>query len=178
MASLSFACPVSNVLGVVWYLPDIILSMRLALLPLLSICRQSRVTWAPQVSGDSAFRRLPIVVGNQYSWQCDLFRYGSFYSGLFIDDFDIAEGVKYIGNSAFQNCSALNSITMAGSVESIGDYAFWNCQWIENFISYASYPPKCKANAFVRRFESPYGHLFTLSDAVPALSGAPGPFSR
>ena len=39
----------------------------------------------------------------------------------------IPNGVTSIGNSTFQNCSSLSSITILGSVTSISNYAFSNC---------------------------------------------------
>jgi hypothetical protein len=154
-------------------LPDSILSIETG--AFASSANLSAVTLPQALKsiGDSAFADCQSLSAINIPGSVTYFGMGAFIQDSSLMTLHIAEGVKYIGNSAFQNCSALNSITMAGSVESIGDYAFWNCQRIENFISYASYPPKCKANAFVRRFESPYGHLFTLSEAVPRYQGAP-----
>ena len=41
--------------------------------------------------------------------------------------YSIPDGVTYIGDSAFLNCSNLTSITIPNSVTSIGDWAFYDC---------------------------------------------------
>ncbi len=45
----------------------------------------------------------------------------------YIKDTVIEEGVTSIGNSAFQGCYRLTSVTIPNSVTSIGDYAFATC---------------------------------------------------
>lgn len=49
-----------------------------------------------------------------------------------IEDYMVPVGVTSIGNSAFQNCINLSTITLPYSVVSIGQYAFWGCS---NLIS-------------------------------------------
>ena len=39
----------------------------------------------------------------------------------------LPEGLKYIGNKAFANCSSFTSITLPNSLQEIGPYAFENC---------------------------------------------------
>ena len=43
------------------------------------------------------------------------------------DTFEVPDGIRIIGDSAFFNCNNLTSITLPGSVKSIGDNAFYNC---------------------------------------------------
>lgn len=45
----------------------------------------------------------------------------------------IKEGVKNIGNSAFDNCTALSEIVIPSTVESIGRGAFYNCYSLTKF---------------------------------------------
>lgn len=40
----------------------------------------------------------------------------------------IEDGVTYIGQKSFYNCSSLTKVTIGNSVTTIGDYAFYNCQ--------------------------------------------------
>lgn len=47
--------------------------------------------------------------------------------------FDVPNGVKYIGISAFDGCTKLSEINLANSVETIGDYAFEYCSTLTNF---------------------------------------------
>ena len=58
-------------------------------------------------------------------------RYADTYLVEAVDEtlstYSIKEGTKWIGNSAFYNCSSLTSITIPNSVTSIGDRAFYSC---------------------------------------------------
>ena len=40
--------------------------------------------------------------------------------------------VTSVGDTAFENCGALESVTFSGKVDSIGDYAFFGCDALEN----------------------------------------------
>ena len=44
-----------------------------------------------------------------------------------VTDFTIPEGVIQIGESAFQDCTSLKSVSIPDSVTSIGDFAFYGC---------------------------------------------------
>ena len=45
-----------------------------------------------------------------------------------LSTYSIKEGTKWIGSSAFSNCSSLTSITIPNSVTSIGEEAFYGCK--------------------------------------------------
>ena len=44
----------------------------------------------------------------------------------------ISYPVTSVGDTAFENCGALESVTFSGKVDSIGDYAFFGCDALEN----------------------------------------------
>jgi len=52
----------------------------------------------------------------------------AFQSCTVLTSITIPNSVTSIGNSAFQSCTVLTSITIPNSVTSIGDYAFYNCR--------------------------------------------------
>ena len=75
--------------------------------------------------GDGAFYNctsLPIVNGIQYA---DTYLVGAVDKTQ--SSYDIKEGTRFIGNSAFDSCSRLKSITIPDGVTSIGNSAFWGC---------------------------------------------------
>ena len=47
-------------------------------------------------------------------------------------EYSIREGVKVIGDSAFQGCESLTSINIPNSVTTIGTHAFWGCKSLTN----------------------------------------------
>ena len=49
-------------------------------------------------------------------------------------DVVIPEGVKSIGDSAFEYCKSLTSIVIPESVTSIGDSAFWRCSSLTSVV--------------------------------------------
>ena len=51
-----------------------------------------------------------------------------------VSELIIEEGVKTIGNNAFQNCDSLYSVKIPESVTSIGDYAFYECSYLNSVI--------------------------------------------
>ena len=53
----------------------------------------------------------------------------------------MSEKVTSIGNSAFEDCSSLSSITLPNGVTSIGNFAFCGCRKLTSIII-----PKCVAN--------------------------------
>ena len=58
-----------------------------------------------------------------------------------LSTYSIKEGTKWIGSSAFYECSALTSITIPNSVTSIGDYAFAWCSSLAVVNVEATTPP-------------------------------------
>ena len=50
-----------------------------------------------------------------------------YLSGKLVKDLVIPNGVAFIGNSAFYNCSSLTSVTIPNTVRNIGSYAFDGC---------------------------------------------------
>ena len=56
----------------------------------------------------------------------------AFYNCSSLTSITIPEGVTSIGNYAFSNCSSLTSITIPECVTSIGNYAFSNCTSLTN----------------------------------------------
>ena len=60
----------------------------------------------------------------------------------------IGDGVTTIGEFAFNDCSALTSVTIPNSVTEIGDYAFSDCINITQISSEAVVPPICELKVF------------------------------
>lgn len=60
----------------------------------------------------------------------------------------IPNNVTSIGINAFQNCSALTSITIPNSVTSIGGSAFSGCTSLNQLYCYATTPPTCGSKVF------------------------------
>ena len=56
----------------------------------------------------------------------------SWFLGKKVKKYTIPDGVTSIGNSAFYNCSSLQSITIPSSVTSIGNSAFQNCSSLQS----------------------------------------------
>ena len=52
----------------------------------------------------------------------------------------IPDGVTSIGDRAFSDCSALTSITIPNSVTSIGEWAFWFCTGLTSVVSFIEEP--------------------------------------
>jgi len=46
----------------------------------------------------------------------------------------VPEGVKYIGNSAFDGCASINSVSLPASLIKIGDYAFEYCTGLSKIL--------------------------------------------
>lgn len=56
----------------------------------------------------------------------------AFYFCSYLADLTVGNDVAYIGNSAFQSCVFLTSVTLPDTVLSIGDYAFYSCSHLES----------------------------------------------
>lgn len=74
------------------------------------------------------------------------------YSGsVIIPSIITYNGVTYsvssIGDSAFENCTGLTSVTIPNSVATIGEYAFYGCG-LRLIISHCVVPPICDGEVF------------------------------
>ncbi|MBQ8101132.1 MAG: leucine-rich repeat protein, partial [Paludibacteraceae bacterium] len=62
----------------------------------------------------------------------DNIRYADYYlvevTDKTLTTYNIKQGTKWIGSSAFSGCSSLTSVTIPNSVTNIGDRAFYNCK--------------------------------------------------
>lgn len=72
--------------------------------------------------GGDAFRGCSLT-SPLYSSTAFFKMFPSNYSGAY----EISEGIEVIGESAFESCTGLTSITIPNSVTTIGDYAFYGC---------------------------------------------------
>ena len=77
------------------------------------------------ISGSGSMKDLYTLDGKRVAW-------GSKASQ--IRKVVIGNGITRIGNEAFYNCDALESISIPDSVESIGKYAFYNCNSLSNLV--------------------------------------------
>ncbi len=57
---------------------------------------------------------------------------GAFRDCIALESIVIPEGVGSIGKDAFSNCSALVNVTLPDSLKSIGEYAFYGCKVLES----------------------------------------------
>ena len=55
---------------------------------------------------------------------------GSAFYGTMINEFTIPENIVKIGNTAFHNCTELESIIIPNGVKQVGDAAFQNCMYL------------------------------------------------
>jgi len=55
--------------------------------------------------------------------------------------YSIPTSVRVIGNSAFENCKGLTSITIPSTITDLGTYALGDCTNLENIKIYATTPP-------------------------------------
>ena len=81
--------------------------------------------------------------------------------------------VTSIGDSAFDTCESLSSVTIPSSVTSIGDSAFTSCRMLESVTVLATDPPE----GGVGMFERCYGGLFAIfvpQDSVENYRSADG----
>ena len=65
-----------------------------------------------------------------------------------LTEYSIPDGVKSIGDYAFENFTSLTYITIPESVASIGIYAFSGCKCLSKVICYATVPPSLGSCAF------------------------------
>ena len=65
-----------------------------------------------------------------------------------LSTYSIKEGTKWIGSSAFYNCSSLSSITIPNSVTSIENYAFYGCEALKTVICEAIEVPELGDDVF------------------------------
>ena len=56
------------------------------------------------------------------------------YPGGLIGSYAIPSGVTVIGDSAFEDCYNLTSVTMGNNVTNIGNLAFCNCYYLTNVV--------------------------------------------
>lgn len=63
---------------------------------------------------------------------------------------EVGNGVVYIGESAFEECYSLSSITIPAGVTSLGDNVFYNCYGIKyyDFTRHTAVPSLSNTNAF------------------------------
>ena len=61
------------------------------------------------------------------------YAFGGPYAGCKITKIEIPSSVKYIEESAFENCQSLKEISGGDNIISIGDNAFFSCSVLKNF---------------------------------------------
>ena len=61
----------------------------------------------------------------------------------------VAEGVKNIGNQAFENCSSLEEVKLGDNVESLGEKVFNNCGLVDVMAVKSATPPAVTAQTFL-----------------------------
>ena len=79
--------------------------------------------------GESAFENTALSEDESH-WENDVLYLGKHLikaKGTLTDAYEIRQGTRCIGNSAFYNCSSLTSVTIPESVTSIGESAFCYC---------------------------------------------------
>lgn len=82
-----------------------------------------------------------------------------------VDDKEYA--VTAIGESAFQNCTNLASVSIPSSITAIGEYAFDGCPSLIQIYSNPSTPPTISANTFTDETKSTC-RLYVLKEDIEA----------
>ena len=63
---------------------------------------------------------------------------GAFYNCAALESIVLPDSLKEIADKTFYKCASLASVTMGGSVERIGEYAFYSCNLLESVVLPAS----------------------------------------
>lgn len=74
--------------------------------------------------------------------------YMSFSNCRKLESIALNEGVEEIDTAAFINCRAITTFSLPSTITSLKSQAFYNCSNLTSLNSYASFPPKCDADAF------------------------------
>ena len=83
----------------------------------------------------------------------------------------LSEGIKKIGNNAFQYCNNLESVYLPASLEEMGTYIFRECPNIKEFIGpsrYVSSDNKCLLDIIVVNGVEKYGIAYAAKIDLPA----------
>ena len=84
---------------------------------------------------------------------------------------DMLQGVTSIGNSAFNYCTSLASITFPNSVTNIGTQAFDNCQSLASITVEATNPPTLGSYVFSY---APNQVIYVPAESVDTYKAASG----